>query len=623
MEVTSVHNNKLLELENAKNEALLKAAMLYGSDKLRLAEESKKINLKYANDVKGVTEKTVSDLKAIPGQDLRAEKVRLQAERKAIQAESVANKRTKTEELAFNATIARKKVEIEKKTAQDILAAQKELGAGTDAFKKRKQELEIKSQEQVVALEKQANEERIRRGFAANNSLLQNEKELAELQVRIAEQRAKRISTLSSLEEKERKKEAKRIAGELKEEFAVDKAELSASERIANLELGIANVGVSEFEKFREEMELRKEYRKKELDALTDYVNQMKEIESSSGVRIDTATEEAKIVDLRIEQRERDLEHEKYIAQARYDLEEEYKDAQVELNALRREDYAGVVEKALADFDDEHARKMEKLKQQYEDELLLKDVYEKRKAQLEEEYSRNRKIVERNANAEILQIRSGFVGELSSIFGELYSATGEQMKGLFLLQKAFAVAEILMNTHVAASKALAKDVFFGMSEAQIITALGYARAGMVAGLSLAQNFADGGKVRGVSPHSRADNIRANLTANEWVHPVPTSRYYGDGIMEAIRTRRIPKEILEPWAGGRGKTSSGNFSDGGKAVTTENNVNQGITVPITINGGDEHSVRKAIPELVSAVKRVLSEDLRNNGSLRRDIMNYAR
>lgn len=56
--------------------------------------------------------------------------------------------------------------------------------------------------------------------------------------------------------------------------------------------------------------------------------------------------------------------------------------------------------------------------------------------------------------------------------------------------------------------------------------------------------ADGGLIPGWSPHSRADNIPAWLTAREFVQPVSTVDYYGVGVMEAIRQKRIPRELLQ-------------------------------------------------------------------------------
>ncbi len=63
-------------------------------------------------------------------------------------------------------------------------------------------------------------------------------------------------------------------------------------------------------------------------------------------------------------------------------------------------------------------------------------------------------------------------------------------------------------------------------------------------------YADGGQVGGWSPHSRADNIPAWLTANEWVHPVASVNYYGPQVMRAIQHRQVPREVLEGFATGQ-------------------------------------------------------------------------
>ncbi len=56
-------------------------------------------------------------------------------------------------------------------------------------------------------------------------------------------------------------------------------------------------------------------------------------------------------------------------------------------------------------------------------------------------------------------------------------------------------------------------------------------------------YADGGQIGGWSPNSRADNIPAMLTANEWVHPVDAVDYYGPQVMSAIQHRQVPREVL--------------------------------------------------------------------------------
>lgn len=62
-------------------------------------------------------------------------------------------------------------------------------------------------------------------------------------------------------------------------------------------------------------------------------------------------------------------------------------------------------------------------------------------------------------------------------------------------------------------------------------------------------YAAGGRVAGWSPHDKADNIPAWLTAGEFVHPVNTVDYYGTDVMDAIRKKRIPREVLAQFAHG--------------------------------------------------------------------------
>lgn len=66
---------------------------------------------------------------------------------------------------------------------------------------------------------------------------------------------------------------------------------------------------------------------------------------------------------------------------------------------------------------------------------------------------------------------------------------------------------------------------------------------------LKNTYADGGEVAGHSPHPRADNIPAWLTANEYVQPVDAVQYYGTDFMDAVRTRSLPKYAAGGLVGG--------------------------------------------------------------------------
>lgn len=71
----------------------------------------------------------------------------------------------------------------------------------------------------------------------------------------------------------------------------------------------------------------------------------------------------------------------------------------------------------------------------------------------------------------------------------------------------------------------------------------------IAPFKLPRGFASGGQVDGHSPHKRADNIPAALTAGEYVHPVDAVKYYGVQFMEAIRKRQLPKSFAHLANGG--------------------------------------------------------------------------
>ena len=171
---------------------------------------------------------------------------------------------------------------------------------------------------------------------------------------------------------------------------------------------------------------------------------------------------------------------------------------------------------------------------------------------------RKRRSLEYQKNAE-------FFGELSGLMGEFYQISNQKAIAFFYAQKALAVAEIIMNAHAGSAAALGAGPF-GIPMSAVILAMGYAKAGIVAGLTVAQGtkgFADGGEITGYSPHSRADNIPINATAGEFMQPVPTVQYYGKGAMEALRTRSIPREVLSQWSKPSSKAGGRRFAEGGE------------------------------------------------------------
>ena len=90
----------------------------------------------------------------------------------------------------------------------------------------------------------------------------------------------------------------------------------------------------------------------------------------------------------------------------------------------------------------------------------------------------------------------GMAGDTADqLYGLMQKAGKEQTalgKAVFLASKAIAVAEIILSTEVAAAKAGAQLGIFGLPMAAVIRATGYASAGMVAGMAIAEASAEGG-----------------------------------------------------------------------------------------------------------------------------------
>lgn len=76
----------------------------------------------------------------------------------------------------------------------------------------------------------------------------------------------------------------------------------------------------------------------------------------------------------------------------------------------------------------------------------------------------------------------------------------------------------------------------------IVGALGLDAKLNIPNVTLAK-LAAGGQVPGWSPHDKADNIPAMLTAGEFVQPVSAVDYYGPEFMDLLRKRKIPREAL--------------------------------------------------------------------------------
>jgi hypothetical protein len=224
---------------------------------------------------------------------------------------------------------------------------------------------------------------------------------------------------------------------------------------------------------------------------------------------------------------------------AQEDLAAKKRDVEAILTGLRQR--SGDVkttqdQRELMDMDRAHEEEIKKLRDLYATKSQLDEAYRLQKAEKDKLIADQ----EKRTFEMRLQTASGMAGDMATIFSNLYELTGKKHKEFFYLQKAAAIAQATINAYLAASKALAElppPLSYGA--AGVAVAMGMVQVAMIT----AQQLADGGRVNGTSPHDRADNIPAMLTAGEYVQPVSAVRYYGPGVMEALRQKRIPREAF--------------------------------------------------------------------------------
>lgn len=96
-----------------------------------------------------------------------------------------------------------------------------------------------------------------------------------------------------------------------------------------------------------------------------------------------------------------------------------------------------------------------------------------------------------------LQNYATFTGSMGKVFGQLQQFAEEGSKeaaALFYINQAIALAETIVNTELAATKAMGQLGVFGIPASSIIRATGYASAGVIAGQTIAGAFDKGGMI---------------------------------------------------------------------------------------------------------------------------------
>lgn len=182
--------------------------------------------------------------------------------------------------------------------------------------------------------------------------------------------------------------------------------------------------------------------------------------------------------------------------------------------------------------------------------LELERRYNAEKRKLEEDSLRSTYNAQLQNYNTVLTLAGNIASKLRSIAGENEKAA----KAAFVAQQAINIAQAVVNTEVAATRALREGgtVFGGISLASVIRGLGYASVGVIAaqtGVALKSgNFANGGIVGGSS--FSGDNVTANVNSREMILNMSQQRRLfemangsgsGNGNVTIINQTSVPVE----------------------------------------------------------------------------------
>lgn len=127
-----------------------------------------------------------------------------------------------------------------------------------------------------------------------------------------------------------------------------------------------------------------------------------------------------------------------------------------------------------------------------EERLNAEQQYLDRVADITRQNNERLSVIQDSYKVAVISTFSELSGQAADMVGKIAGEQSGAYKALFIAQKAFAVASIIMNAQIAAAKAPAElTVLGGIPVGAALLAAGYANAAMVAGMALA-GFSSGG-----------------------------------------------------------------------------------------------------------------------------------
>ena len=122
----------------------------------------------------------------------------------------------------------------------------------------------------------------------------------------------------------------------------------------------------------------------------------------------------------------------------------------------------------------------------YDQQLISLQMFEDAKAAIKAKAAADEQAIQDANNVMSVQLMGKMTDDVMGILTKAGKERTALGKSLFLASKALAVAEIIMNTQLAAAKAKGQLGIFGIPMATMIMAQGYASAGMVAGMAVSE-----------------------------------------------------------------------------------------------------------------------------------------
>lgn len=139
-----------------------------------------------------------------------------------------------------------------------------------------------------------------------------------------------------------------------------------------------------------------------------------------------------------------------------------------------------------------HSKQIEMQAALLESKAIQEEEYLKRSEEINEQYRSRLDDIQTASTIAAMAGFSEMAGGAADMAAKVYGESSGAYKALFLAQKAFAVAGIIMNAHLAAAKAPAEaTIFAGIPLGAALLASGYASAAMVGGMAIAGMAHDG------------------------------------------------------------------------------------------------------------------------------------